>query len=164
MDRLCSTTCMQCRRCLVPLAHHGPFACMQQPDANAAAPLGLLRAPNPTDPTTASPLRSCILAKIYNGAADVIADDIYDVDPQRTATTPTDFYLYCYYGGIVAAGRKQYGRALELLTHALTAPAVASSAIAVAAYKKAALISLVHCGAQLPGGGGPLAGVARRMA
>ena len=46
----------------------------------------------------------CILSKLYGAASDLLSDDIFDVDPHRTATTPTDFFLYCYYGGIAAAG------------------------------------------------------------
>jgi hypothetical protein len=44
------------------------------------------------------------------------------------------------------AGRKQFGRALELLLQALTAPAVAGNAIVVASFKKLVLISLIHYG------------------
>lgn len=43
-------------------------------------------------------------------------------------------------------GRKQYGRALELLLQAVTAPALAGNAIVVAAYKKYVLVCLLHLG------------------
>lgn len=46
----------------------------------------------------------CLLAKMYNAATEVLLEDVYDVDPQKTAVTPTDFFLYCYYGGMLAAG------------------------------------------------------------
>lgn len=45
-----------------------------------------------------------------------------------------------------AAGRKQLGRALELFLQALTAPTFVASAITAAAYKKYALVSLIHNG------------------
>lgn len=41
---------------------------------------------------------------MYNAATEVLLEDVYDVDPQKTAVTPTDFFLYCYYGGMLAAG------------------------------------------------------------
>ncbi|KAG1678888.1 hypothetical protein FOA52_003556 [Chlamydomonas sp. UWO 241] len=96
-------------------------------------------------PVHADFLQLCILSKMYSAAAEVLADDVYDVDPPKTAITPTDFFLYCYYGGLAAAGRKQYARALELLMGALTAPAVMGNAIVVASFKKLVLISLIHC-------------------
>jgi len=88
----------------------------------------------------------CLLSKVYNAAQEVLHDDIFHVDPHNTCMTPTDLFLYCYYGGMLAAGSKLYGRALELLMQALSAPAVASNAIVLAAYKKMILISLIHSG------------------
>ena len=31
--------------------------------------------------------------------------DVYTVDPAKTAVTPTDVLLYCYYGGLLEIGR-----------------------------------------------------------
>ena len=31
--------------------------------------------------------------------------DVYSVDPSKTACTPTDVLLYCYYGGLLEIGR-----------------------------------------------------------
>lgn len=47
----------------------------------------------------------CLLAKSYNAAAPLLDVELTEVDPARTATGPTDLLLYCYYGGMVAAGR-----------------------------------------------------------
>lgn len=47
---------------------------------------------------------SCLLSKCYNAARDIVDEDIYDVDPHRTGMTPTDFFLYCYYGGMICVG------------------------------------------------------------
>ncbi len=41
---------------------------------------------------------------MLNAAAELVSEDVFDVDPERTSVTPTDFFLYCYYGGMVAAG------------------------------------------------------------
>ena len=54
----------------------------------------------------------CLLAKRYNAAMEVLNDDIFDVNPHRTGTTPTDFFLYCYYGGLIAAGESNFGMEL----------------------------------------------------
>lgn len=44
-------------------------------------------------------------------------------------------------------GRKQLSRALELFLQGITAPTMVCSAITAAAYKKYALVSLIHNGA-----------------
>ncbi len=51
---------------------------------------------------------------------------------------------------LCAAARKRYPEALECLLAALTAPSMVSNAITVAAYKKWALVNLIHNG-KLPG-------------
>lgn len=48
----------------------------------------------------------CLLAKIYNAAAPLVDTDLTEVDPARTAVKATDVLLYCYYGGMVAAGKQ----------------------------------------------------------
>ncbi|GLC41581.1 hypothetical protein PLESTB_000699900 [Pleodorina starrii] len=91
----------------------------------------------------------CLLSRCYNAACCVLDDDILDVAPQQTGCIPTDLFLYCYYGGMLCIGRKQYPRALELLLQAVTAPAVAGNAIVAAAYKKYVLVCLIHAGGLL---------------
>lgn len=51
-----------------------------------------------------APMRRCLLSHCYNAAADVVSEDIFDVAPQQTTCTPTDLFLYCYYGGMVCIG------------------------------------------------------------
>lgn len=82
----------------------------------------------------------CILAKCYKAGFSVLEDDIYEIDQ------PRDFFLYCYYGGMVCIGQKQFRKALELLHNVVTAPMSTLNAIAVEAYKKYILVSLIHLG------------------
>lgn len=46
----------------------------------------------------------CLLSKVYNAAAPLLDLELTEVDPGRTAVGATDLLLYCYYGGMVAAG------------------------------------------------------------
>ncbi|XP_009804307.1 COP9 signalosome complex subunit 3-like [Nicotiana sylvestris] len=82
----------------------------------------------------------CVLAKCYKTGITVLEDDIYEIDQ------PRDFFLYCYYGGMVCIGQKQFRKALELLHNVVTAPMSTLNAIAVEAYKKYILVSLIHLG------------------
>lgn len=77
-----------------------PAACKRcsVPDAVCAA------APPPPPLRSSCRPGSCLLAKTYNAAAPLLDVELTDVDPQRTATGPTDLLLYCYYGGMVATG------------------------------------------------------------
>ncbi|PSC73531.1 COP9 signalosome complex subunit 3 [Micractinium conductrix] len=94
----------------------------------------------------------CLLSKCYSAAGPVLDADVYTVDPAKTAVTPTDVLLYCYYGGLLEIGRRRYAHALELLLTALTAPTMVPNAITAACAKKYMLVSLIHSGAvpQLP--------------
>ncbi|PHT61245.1 COP9 signalosome complex subunit 3 [Capsicum annuum] len=82
----------------------------------------------------------CVLAKCYKTGMPVLEDDISEVDQ------PRDFFLYCYYGGMICIGQKHFGKALELLHNVVTAPMSTLNAIAVEAYKKYVLVSLIHLG------------------
>uniref|UniRef100_A0A5B6YNZ2 COP9 signalosome complex subunit 3 n=1 Tax=Davidia involucrata TaxID=16924 RepID=A0A5B6YNZ2_DAVIN len=82
----------------------------------------------------------CLLAKCYKTGLCILEDDIYEVDQ------PRDLFLYCYYGGMICIGQKRFRKALELLHNVVTAPMSAINAIAVEAYKKYILVSLIHLG------------------
>ncbi|PON95305.1 Winged helix-turn-helix DNA-binding domain containing protein [Trema orientale] len=79
----------------------------------------------------------CLLAKCYKTGLPVLHDDISEVDQ------PRDLYLYCYYGGMICIGQKHFRKALELLHNVVTAPMSTVNAIAVEAYKKYILVSLI---------------------
>ncbi|KAI5058837.1 hypothetical protein GOP47_0027007 [Adiantum capillus-veneris] len=91
----------------------------------------------------------CVLAKCYNAALDILDEQIFEIDPRKCMLSAKDFLLYCYYGGMLYIGLKQFGKALECFHHAITAPATVLSAIVVESYKKFILVSLIHCG-QVP--------------
>ncbi|XP_021727863.1 COP9 signalosome complex subunit 3-like [Chenopodium quinoa] len=82
----------------------------------------------------------CILAKCYKSGLSVLEDDVFEVDQ------PRDLFLYCYYGGMICIGLKKFEKALELLRNVVTAPMSTLNAIAVEAYKKYILVSLIHHG------------------
>ncbi|KAJ0551056.1 putative proteasome component (PCI) domain, winged helix DNA-binding domain superfamily [Helianthus annuus] len=83
-------------------------------------------------------LQVCLSAKCYKVGYGVLEDDICEVDQ------PRDFFLYCYYGGMICIGQKRYAKALELFHNVVTAPMSTMNAIAVEAYKKYILVSLIH--------------------
>ncbi|GAA0144828.1 protease [Lithospermum erythrorhizon] len=85
-------------------------------------------------------LQLCLLAKCYKTGVCVLEDDIFEVDQ------PKDLFLYCYYGGMICIGQKRFQKALDLLRSVVTAPMSSISAIAVEAYKKYILVSLIHLG------------------
>ncbi|TYG99398.1 hypothetical protein ES288_A10G192500v1 [Gossypium darwinii] len=79
----------------------------------------------------------CLLAKSYKTGHSILEEDIFEVDQ------PNDLFLYCYYGGMICIGQKHFQKALELLHNVVTAPMFAVNAIAVEAYKKYILVSLI---------------------
>ncbi|KAK9061677.1 hypothetical protein SSX86_018860 [Deinandra increscens subsp. villosa] len=83
-------------------------------------------------------LQVCLLAKCYKVGYSIMEDDICEIDQ------PRDFFLYCYYGGMICIGQKRFAKALELFHNVVTAPMPTLSAIAVEAYKKYILVSLIH--------------------
>ncbi|KAF2305982.1 hypothetical protein GH714_009245 [Hevea brasiliensis] len=85
-------------------------------------------------------LQLCLLSKSYKTGLSVLEDDIFEVDQ------PRDLFLYCYYGGMMCIGQKRFQKALELLHNVVTAPMSSINAIAVEAYKKYILVSLIHQG------------------
>ncbi|CAH2072779.1 unnamed protein product [Thlaspi arvense] len=85
-------------------------------------------------------LQLCLQAKCYKAGFSILSDDILEVDQ------PRDFFLYCYYGGMICIGQKKFQKALELLYNVVTAPMSGTNAIAVEGYKKYILVSLIHNG------------------
>ncbi|CAK0785025.1 hypothetical protein CVIRNUC_008230 [Coccomyxa viridis] len=108
-------------------------------------------------PTLITPLHAdlfllCIVAKCYSAAMPVLDQEFDDVDPKKTGMTARDFLLFCYYGGMIYTGLKEHAKALAMFLFALTAPTMVVNAITMAAFRKHALVSLIHTGAhqQLP--------------
>ncbi|KAK8969083.1 COP9 signalosome complex subunit 3 [Platanthera guangdongensis] len=85
----------------------------------------------------------CLLSKCYKAGTSILNDEILEIDQ------PRDFFLYCYYGGMINIGLKQFRKALECFHNVVTAPMTPINAIAIEAYKKYILVSLIHQG-QIP--------------
>ncbi|XP_010253394.1 PREDICTED: COP9 signalosome complex subunit 3-like isoform X4 [Nelumbo nucifera] len=51
----------------------------------------------------------CLLAKSYKTGLGILKEDIFEIDQ------PRDFFLYCYYGGMICIGQKHFCKARELL-------------------------------------------------
>lgn len=88
----------------------------------------------------------CLASKCYNAASQLISEDIFYVDPNKTACVPRDFYLYCRYGSMLCIGRKQWARAVELQMCAMAAPSLTGNAIVLDCYKQYVLVSLILSG------------------
>ncbi|KAF5194321.1 Cop9 signalosome complex subunit 3 like, partial [Thalictrum thalictroides] len=97
---------------------------------------------SPEQLTTLHPdfLLLCLLAKCYKSGLSILQEDIFEIDQ------PKDFFLYCYYGGMVCIGQKNFRKAMELLKAVVTAPMSSTNAIAVEAHKKYILVSLINNG------------------
>ncbi|GMH40686.1 hypothetical protein BSKO_08590 [Bryopsis sp. KO-2023] len=91
-------------------------------------------------------LQICMTTKHYSAVGDLLERDIYEVDPEKTSLTLTDFLLYCYYGARVCIGLKKFPRAMELLYLAIVAPSMVPNAIMVMSYKLFLLLSLIRSG------------------
>ncbi|KAJ8768129.1 hypothetical protein K2173_021069 [Erythroxylum novogranatense] len=96
-------------------------------------------------------LQLCLLSKCYKAGLSNLEENIFEVD------RPRDFFLYCYYGGMICIGQKLFQKALELLHNGcyyspissavVTSPmSTTINAIAVEAYQKYVLVSLIHHG------------------
>ncbi|KAJ1427536.1 Winged helix-like DNA-binding domain superfamily [Sesbania bispinosa] len=82
----------------------------------------------------------CLLAKCYKTGLSLLEDGVFEIEQ------PRDLFLYCYYGGMICIGQKNFHKALDLLHNVVTAPMSAMNAIAVEAYKKYILVYLIHHG------------------
>ena len=49
-------------------------------------------------------LCSCLVAKAYNAGAELVAQEVYDVDPAVTCLTARDYLLYSYYCALIHIG------------------------------------------------------------
>jgi COP9 signalosome complex subunit 3 len=91
----------------------------------------------------------CLLSKC-NSVAVPFLEPVFDVNQEATGVTAKDMLLFCYYGGLLLTGLKDFPKALTFFKTAVTAPAVVLSAIMVESYKKFVLLSLLVHGRVLP--------------
>ncbi|CAE7561845.1 csn3, partial [Symbiodinium microadriaticum] len=72
--------------------------------------------------------------------------NIVEICPLESPITTVDFLRYFYYSGVVYMTLRKYPDALECFDQVLSTPAHAISAVAVEAYRKATLVSLIERG------------------
>lgn len=106
----------------------------------------ICHAPGSICPAHSDLFQVCLLTKCYSAAAPLLVEYPVAVDPKATHVTATDVLLYCYYGGMVLTGLRQYVRAQNLYLAAITAPTQVLNAITVACLKKYTLVSLIVSG------------------
>ncbi|KAL6587413.1 hypothetical protein OROMI_000391 [Orobanche minor] len=80
----------------------------------------------------------CLLSKCYKTGLSILDDDILEIWSQGSPLPN--------HTGMICIGQKKFSKALELLHNVVTAPMPIISAIAVEAYKKYILVSLIHLG------------------
>ncbi|ETV84890.1 hypothetical protein, variant 1 [Aphanomyces astaci] len=102
----------------------------------------------PAHPNSLTPLHSsfalaCVHAKCYHIAVAILDQPIFDVAHPPAAVQSIHVLEYFYYGGMVYTGLKQFHSAAAFFLMTLTVPANALSAVAVEAYKKYMLVSLL---------------------
>jgi len=94
-------------------------------------------------PVHALLVQVCLVSKYYQAAIPILDRDVTEIEPMKTDIQPVDALLYFYYGGMVYIGLKQYRRARDFFSLAISAPAQVLSAIVVECYKKFILVSLL---------------------
>ncbi|ETW06001.1 hypothetical protein H310_03620 [Aphanomyces invadans] len=93
---------------------------------------------------------ACVYAKCYHAALSVVDEPIFDIASPQAAVQSIHVLEYFYYGGMVYTGLKQFRAAATFFLMTLTVPAYALSAIAIEAYKKFILVSLLSDGQVSP--------------
>ncbi|XP_022101393.1 COP9 signalosome complex subunit 3-like [Acanthaster planci] len=88
----------------------------------------------------------CLLAKCMKPALPFLDVDITDISKEGGLFDATHFLCYYYYGGMIYAALKKWGRAVYFFEVAITTPSQAVSHIMLEAYKKYILVSLIHHG------------------
>jgi hypothetical protein len=92
-------------------------------------------------------LQVCISAHMYSFALNFLANHQFDqLEPNLFPLSPVDLLRFFYYSGVVFISAKQFKNALQAFDQVLAVPAGNVSTIAVEAYKKATLVSLILSG------------------
>lgn len=76
----------------------------------------------------------------------VLNNSIYTVEPKQTGLRTKELLLYFYYGGMIYAHVKLYKKATEFFLNCVISPSRVLSSVAVEAYKKYYLVSLLAHG------------------
>lgn len=84
---------------------------------------------------------------MYSFALNFLSSFRFDqLEPSTFPLFPVDILRFFYYRGIIYISAKQYQDALESFDQVIAVPAANISTIAIEAYKKACLVSLIHNG------------------
>lgn len=115
---------------------------------DASLCLALARAPlTPAAPLPSQLMKHCIESKLFAEGAAFAQRDVFAVDPDVTPVTSDVAPRYFYLAGVIFIALEKWSNASEMLERCITLPATAVSAVAVAAYKKLVLVSLIEKGA-----------------
>ncbi|XP_072021540.1 COP9 signalosome complex subunit 3-like isoform X2 [Amphiura filiformis] len=87
-----------------------------------------------------------LLSKCMKPALQFLDVDITEISKEGGHYEATHFLCYYYYGGMIYAALKNWGRAVYFFEVAITTPSMAVSHIMLEAYKKFILVSLIHHG------------------
>ncbi len=101
-------------------------------------------------PIHADFLQACISGQMYRKGYELVKNFlVLEINVEKTCIQPSDVLKYFYYAGICCVGMRDYDAALENFIQILSVPGHNLSAIAVAAYKKAALVAVLATGKKL---------------
>eukprot|EP00943_MAST-04B_sp_MAST-4B-sp1_P009320 g9320.t1 len=97
-------------------------------------------------PAHVSLLKVSLATRNFKSAINVLNKSVYSIEPKRTGLCTKEMLLYFYYGGMVYTYMKLYKKATELFLNCVLCPSKVLSAIAMEAYKKYYLTSLLAYG------------------
>eukprot|EP00048_Salpingoeca_helianthica_P009632 m.137944 g.137944 ORF g.137944 m.137944 type:complete len:423 (+) comp14913_c0_seq1:1098-2366(+) len=111
----------------------------------------LQRAPGQLTPLHPIFLKLCLKTHHYNYAAELLQEPITSIMAEDRQMDVLGVLLFFYYGGLVHVGLKAFDAAIQCFSAVLCAPTEKSiSAVAVAAYQKLILVSLIKYGEIVP--------------
>ena len=95
-------------------------------------------------------LKVALASQSAASTLDVLNNSIYTVEPKQTGLRTKELLLYFYYGGMIYAHVKLYKKATEFFLNCVICPSRVLSSIAIEAYKKYYLVSLLAHGIPPP--------------
>lgn len=87
-------------------------------------------------------VKVCIVAHAHHRALPIVNENVFNVD-MDSGVTIEDVLLYAYYAGMAYCGARQFVKARAMFLRCMSTPASSPSSIAVEAYKKFVLVSLI---------------------
>lgn len=87
--------------------------------------------------------KSCVLSKSYSVGNRFMESRKWSIKLEENTVDPCDVLLTFYYAAIIYLGVKDYGKALQSLNRLFSVPSNVISDVAVDAYKKYVLVSLM---------------------